>query len=141
MRPTTKTYVRYLMPGALVPEEGVREVPERNPYQVARDLPDDVFAFEFFDKLITTAEDGGETVTLASGERNRSGRFYIDAEKLTTSDIASAAAAEVLPGDRRRVLLSNMRSNGWDVMLRCRTGNFQPMQAGDSIITLRETAR
>lgn len=141
MSTITKTYVRYFMPGAFVSEEGTREVPERNPYQIARELPADVFAFEFFDKLVTTVKDGDEEVQLASGERNRSGRFYIDAEKLTASDIASAAAVEVLPGDRRRVLLSNMRSNGWDVMLRCRTGNFQPMQAGDSIITLRETAR
>jgi hypothetical protein len=130
----TKTYVRYFMPGAFVSEEGTREVPERNPYQIARDLPSGAFAFEFFDKLVTTAEESGQEVTLASSERNKSGRFYIDAERLTATDI------EALPGDHR-ILLDNMRGNHWPAVLRCRTGNFQPMQDGDSIITLRETAR
>lgn len=132
----TKTYVRYFMPGAFVPEEGTREVPERNPYEIARELPADVFAFEFFEKIAMniTLNESGDREQLASGERNRSGRFYIDAEKLTASDV------EALPGDHR-ILLSNMRGNGWDTILRCRTGNFQPPLAEDSIVTVREASR
>jgi hypothetical protein len=134
MSTATKTYVRYFTPGTIVSNEGVREVPERNPYQIARDLPSGAFAFEFFDKLVAVGEEGGQEVALTSGERNKSGRFYIDAEKLTATDV------EALPGDHS-ILLDNMRGNRWPAVLRCRTGNFQPMQAGDSIITLRETAR
>lgn len=74
--------------------------------------------------------DGDTEVPLASGERNKSGRFYIDAEKLNVADV------EALPGDHT-IMLDNMRCNRWPAVLRCRTGNFQPLQAEDSLVTTR----
>ena len=127
--PTVTTYVEYLFPGVLFPEESAHSVTERNPGRIAREAPEGVFAFRFYDVVTTTATTaGGEQVKLRSGAVNSTGRYYIDAEKLTAADV------EALPGDHR-ILLSNMRGNGWDVILRCRTGNFQPLESGDVTIS------
>ena len=126
--PVVTTYVEYLYPGSFFPEESAHPVTERNPGRVAQEAPGSVFAFRFYDVVTTKVMVGSEETGLASQPVNATGRFYIDAEKLTAADV------EALPGDHR-ILLSNMRSNGWDPILRCRTGNFQPLEDGDVIIS------
>ena len=127
MTTTTTTYVRYLLPGVFMPEEAVREVGDRDPQRAAREAPENAFAFTFYDVVITTAEIGGKTLTLRSDPLNATGRYYIDPEVLNAADV------EALPGDHR-ILLTNMRGNHWTTILRCRTGNFQPLEDGDTII-------
>jgi len=126
--PQVTTYAEYLYPGVFLPEEFSAEVPERDPQKVAREAPDGVFAFRFYDIATTTVTVGGEEIETRSERLNQSGRYYIDAEKLTAADV------EALPGDHS-ILLSNMRGNGWDPILRCRPGNFQPLQDGDEIVS------
>ena len=126
--PTVTTYVEYLYPGAFFPEESARAVPGRNPGQIAREAPAGVFAFTFYDEVTATVTTGGEEVRLRSRAIRKTGRYYIDAEKLTAADV------EALPGDHK-ILLANMRGNRWDVILRCRAGNFQPMEGGDVVIS------
>jgi hypothetical protein len=126
--PTITTYVEYLYPGSFYPETTARAVTTRNPERVAAEAPEGVFAFRYFDRASVTARIGGRDVKLRSGSLNQSGRYYIDAEELTMTDVAA------LPGDHS-VLLSNMRSNGWDPILRCRTGNFQPLETGDALVS------
>jgi hypothetical protein len=128
--PTVTTYVEYLYPGTFFSEESAHPVAERNPQRIAREAPPGVFAFRLYDIATTTVHVGGQQVVTRSGALNATGRFYIDAEKLTYADV------EALPGDHR-ILLANMRGNGWDPILRCRTGNFQPLEPGDEIVSSR----
>jgi len=126
--PVTTTYVRYLYPGIFFPEESIREVADRNPGRVAHEADPAVFAFEFFDRMRTAVLAGGEEIEMDSGAIGKSGLYYIDAEPMTAADVAA------LPGDHS-ILLSNMRGNDWDPVLRCRTGNFRPLEEGDTVIS------
>ena len=53
--------------------------------------------------------------------------FYFDV--VTTIVIVGGERIETSSG-RHNILLSNMRDNGWDPIVRCRTGNFQPFETG-----------
>lgn len=125
---TVTTYVEYLSPGSFVSEESAVPVTGRDPARIAREAPASVFAFRFYDIATTTVTVSGKQVETKSGAINATARYYIDAEKLTAADV------EALPGDHK-ILLSNMRGNGWDPILRCRTGNFQPLEDGDVVIS------
>jgi hypothetical protein len=127
MTGTTVTYVRYLTPGVFYPEDYARIATGRDAARIAREAPGDVFAFEFYDIVTTTVTVDGRDVELRSNPINKSGLYYIDAEKLTSAEVA------LLPGDHS-ILLANMRGNGWDPVLRCRTGNFRPLETGDQVI-------
>lgn len=121
------TYVEYLHPGSFLPERTAHPVAVRDAAQAATEAPRSAFAFRFFDMVCAVAEVDGEQVRLGGNEIRRSGTYYIDAEKLTADDVAA------LTGDHS-ILLSNMRSNEWPAVVRCRTGNFQPLLAGDEVI-------
>ena len=127
-RVTTTTYVTLFYPGAFFPEESVREVGTRDPEAIAREADPAVYAFSFHDKVTTTAIIDGQEIELGSRAINKSGRYYIDAERLTAADV------EALPGDHS-ILLANMRGNHWDTILCCRPGNFQPLEEGDVVIS------
>lgn len=118
---TTTTYVAYQHPGSFFSEESVKPVDARNPQQQANDAPDTAFAFFYFDIVTTVVNVEGERIETSSGRRNITKTYYIDAELLTSDQVAA------LPGDHS-ILLSNMRGNGWDPIVRCRTGNFQPFE-------------
>jgi hypothetical protein len=118
---TTTTYVAFQHPGALFSEESVVKVMTRNPERDAVKAEGSVFAFFYFDIVTTVVDVAGERIETASGRRNISKTYYIDAELLTSDQVAA------LPGDNR-ILLRNMRYNGWDSIVRCRTGNFQPFE-------------
>ncbi len=123
---TTVTYVRKLYPGAMVPEESVQRVQGRNPAEIVAAASKGVYAFQFIDRLEVAAETGGEALTLASKDRNASGWFYVDGVVFTRADVEQRGLG---------VLLDNMRSNGWDRVVRCRHGNYQPFNRGDSIVS------
>jgi hypothetical protein len=124
---TTTTYVTYLYPGTFFAEESKRAVDRRDPQRTARGADPSVFAFTFHDEVTTTAVVDGQEVTLSSKAINKSGRYYIDAQPFTAAQVAA------LPGDHE-IVLSNMRANGWDPILKCRTGNWQPLEPGDEIV-------
>lgn len=125
---TTTTYVTYLMPGIMLSEETRRPVLHRDPRQAAIDAPSGAFAFTFHDQVTATTVVDGQEIPLSSRALNQSKRFYIDAEKLTAADI------QAMEGDHR-ILLANMLGNHWAIMLRCRTGNYQPLEDGDQLVT------
>lgn len=126
--PVTTTYVEYLYPGAFFPEDARAEVTGRDWETIARSAGQSVFAFRFYDVMSAVATIGDLTVTLRSCEVNASGWYYIDAVRFTAADVAA------LPGDRS-ILLDNMRGNGWAEVVRCRTGNFRPLEDGDVLVT------
>lgn len=123
----TTTYVTYYYPDAFLDESSSKPVATRDPQAIAAESEPGVFAFTFHDQVTTTVMVDGYEVPTASKALNESGMYYIDAQQMTAADVVA------LPGDHR-ILLSNMEANGWDPILRCRTGNFKPMQPGDEII-------
>lgn len=127
--PVTTTYVEYLYRGLIVSEGSSVPVAERDAARCAREASPGTFAFRFYDKVTGFIED----TPVKSAPLRESGWYYIDAERLTAADVAA------LPGDYS-VLLDNMRSNQWPAVIRCRTGNFQPMHADDMVIS-SETGR
>jgi hypothetical protein len=127
------TYVTYLYPGTFFSEEDGREVAGRDPQRTARDAAPGVFAFSFHDIAVSTVTVDGREVELRSGPIRKSPMYFIDAERLGVADV------EELAGDNR-ILLSNMRCNGWGTVLRCRTGNFQPEGPSDIVISSRRRA-
>jgi hypothetical protein len=121
---TKTTYVAYLHPGSFLLEESVKPVDARNPQQQANDAPESAFAFFYFDIVSATVSVQGEPIGTSSDRLNISKTYYIDAKLLTSDEVAA------LPGDHN-ILLSNMRCNGWDPIVLCRTGNFQPFAEND----------
>ncbi len=126
--PLIITYVEYLHPGIFLPETSVHPVTRRDPEHAAREAPRTAYAFRFFDRAsVTVTIDGADSVL--TGEPVRySGHYYINATTLTAEDVAA------LPGDHA-ILLANMRGNDWLLVVRCRTGNFQPLLPGDCVIS------
>src|SRR5262249_36223663 len=125
---TTTTYVSYLMPGVFLSEEDVRKVSTRNPERDLEAAPTNSFAFFYYDVVTTIVDADGENVETTSGRRNISGRHYIDAKELDLD------AVKALPGNHD-ALIANMEGNGWDPVLLCRTGNYQPLQDDDVLLT------
>jgi hypothetical protein len=123
----TVHYVTYYFPGILFPEESSKPVAVRNAQAAARSAPEGAFAFTFHDTVVTSTMVDGRAVTLSSKPMNKTGRYYIDAQPFTAGEVAA------LPGDHE-ILLSNMRASRWDTMLRCRAGNWQPLEPGDDIV-------
>lgn len=123
------THVVYEHPGSFFAEESGRVVDHRDPQRAADSAPETAFAFTFHEIVTSTVVVDGEEVVTRSKPLNVSGRYYLGGELLTYAQV------EALDGDHR-ILLSNMRGNGWDPIIRCRFGNFQPFRDGDKIVTL-----
>jgi hypothetical protein len=122
------TYVKYLSPGSFVANEDVRGVTSRDPASAARNAPESAFGFTFHERVIIRTEVAGEVVTTRRAERNPSPVHYIDGEVMTAEQVAC------LP-ERHDILLSNMRGNHWDRVVRARGGWFQPFSEDDVIVS------
>ena len=124
-----------LYPGSFFPEEGRPvEVPDADPQTAIAAIPDPKwFAVEV--RTVTqkrwTDGEGGE-MWRTDSERGRY-RIYVG-EALTAEDV------ERLDGDHS-ILLSNMRGNDWERVVRTRRGNFQPVEPGDVVIAPAEANR
>jgi hypothetical protein len=122
------THVVYEHPGSLFPENSGGVVDSRDPARAAANASPTAFAFTFHDRYRTTAIIDGERIELRSASMHFSKRYVIGGELL------DEAAVEALPGDHK-ILLSNMRGNGWQQVIRHRTGNFQPFDSNhDEIV-------
>lgn len=113
-----KTFVVFLSPGSLFPNEQHVEVLNRG---VKVNVPNNCFGYYFYDRAETTLD--GET--LYGQPKNKSGRTYIG-EVVTIEQVEKE-----LP---QSILYSNMRSNKWDKVVRTRMGNYQPIESGDTVI-------
>lgn len=116
--------VEYSYPGTFVSATSSEVCGHNNADQI--ECPDGAFAFRFFDRVTQTATlEDGRTQDHVERE-NVGGWYYPGGEVLTVDDVES------LDGDHR-ILLSNMRCNGWDRVVRSRRGNFQPLEAADAV--------
>ncbi len=128
----TATRVEYHMPGAFFPEEGGLEVQTTDPLEILLRLPASAYVFRIYELTYLRATDElGNEVELPPKRSEVSGRYYIDAE------VYDLAAVKQLGAERHRILIANMEANHWEQVVRCRTGNWQPLEAGDQILVTR----
>ncbi len=115
-----KHFVEFSYPGIFVSEYSHEEIAERKPELV--NVPEDAFAYRFYDQVQTIVD--GELLT---GERkNYSGITYFG--KVYTLEEVKAQFPEYT------TLISNMKCNGWNRVVRTRKGNWQPFEDGDTVI-------
>jgi hypothetical protein len=115
----TQHYVKFLFPGSFWPEEQSKKISSRDE---KFDIPKECFAYEFYDR-----EEGELNGELVYGEiKNKSGRHYFG-EVLTAKEVE-----EKYPDSR--ILLTNMRVNNWETVVRTRRGNFQPLAENDVVL-------
>lgn len=119
--------VRFYLPGSLFPDETSRDIDIRTTAAALSVAPGNAFAFVFYD-LPDETPDLGPEFSVTPRPQNESGRYYIDAEPHTLAEVEAM-------GDDYRILASNMRGNRWVTIVRCRTGNWQPLEDGDRIVT------
>ena len=122
---TDKLYVEIYYPGIIVSETSRRPVKEKNPKAFAKKLDKNAFAFRYL--TVTEAKVSGEGKAVLK-EKYFPGKYLIG-KKMTVADIE-----KLKPAESYRILLSNMKINGWDTVVQCRPGNFQDIGKYDVVI-------
>lgn len=111
----------------LVDEISLVEVASRDIRDLKLEIPEDVYAIQFFDEneipFQIKSERGWETILVSGGRYNVSSRYYIGGEIVNISEIKDDST-----------LSYYMNQNEWEYMIKCRTGNFEPFGAEDFII-------
>lgn len=110
------TKLVFLFPGSLFAEEDSRDVKDRSR---PKNIPKGAFAYYFYDIDVAEVEIAGKPQRVVSPATNESGRFYIGGE------IYTLAQVKKLKGDYE-ALISNMETNDYPRVIKCRTGNWQP---------------
>lgn len=121
-----KTFVEFRFPGIMVTEKMVREVTERAPEKI--EVPEDAFAFTFFDRFQGMVKDEDQEIPVSSGPVNRSkGVYYIGGQTMTKEEILAQVPDPA-------TLISNLEDEGCDCAIKTRMGNFQPFEDDDILI-------
>lgn len=120
-----KHFVEFQYPGSFFPETEVKEVANRNEEEL--EIPKRAFGYFFYDQEIIETE----TDRLVGKRQNISPRTLIG--EIKTLDQIRALE----PKSTYSILVSNMECNGWNSVCLCRTGNYQPIQGGERVITLK----
>jgi hypothetical protein len=126
-----RTTVTPLYPGSFFPEEGNSvEIPFSDQLTALAAVKDDGhwFALEVSTKTqkLWTDGDGGELWRQVGDSLGY--RIYVG-EVLSVSDIENMEDTALYS-----ILLSNMRGNGWERVVRTRLGNFQPLEPDDVVV-------
>lgn len=123
-----KITATYYYPGSFFAEDMSKELLGATLADAMDARPDDRwFAVEIKRTPIKAfrADDGEERV-LSGGEPVKVGKWYVG-EEFTAEEV------EALDGDHK-ILVSNMRGNGWPTVCRTRCGNWQPVEEGDVVL-------
>lgn len=121
--------VVYLLPGSFVSEEYRVNVGYWDVEKARQDCRDNVFAFYFTTAIVPDPipdGSGGYFKVIPKIEKT-SGRYYPKGRVYELADI------EYFFG-KYDTLYLNMKSNGWDRVVKTRAGNFQPFRKNDQII-------
>lgn len=121
-----QTFCEILYPGSFLPETDEVIVKLRDPEKIA-DKYKRCFQFQFYDQMVKEVKVDGQVSIVRGPKRNESPKYFPGGVIMGVSDI------KTLPGDYK-ILISNMESNGWKKVVRCRTGNFQPFEKNCEII-------
>jgi hypothetical protein len=125
-----ETYVELIHPGSFFSETSCRRVESRAPIDVsAKDLR--AFGYRFFDvRVFSATREDGEMFETREARSNVS-RWTYAGEKLARADVELLERAD---GKRWEILLSNMRCNGIEHVVRTRFGQCIPLDPGDVVV-------
>lgn len=120
-------YVEYFFPGILMSEHTTRKLTAGGTRVAAalEQLPEGAFAFRLFELPIVPADT--DEYQVIPKRKNESKMFYPEGTLHSIAEVESW-------GEDYRILASNMRGNGWNTVVKCRTGNFQPFESGDVVL-------
>ena len=118
-------YAEYYLPGILMSESTTQKLEKRDSQEAARAAPEDAFGFRLFE--LPTVPRSTREYEIVPKRKRVSKMYYIDATLHSLAEVESW-------GDEYQVLASNMRVNKWDTVVKCRTGNFQPFESGDTVV-------
>lgn len=124
----TLYYAKFMMIGALTSEDLVVSVESPDPNHV--EFPDSAYAFSIHER--TDVVDEGEVYR---GVNKQIGPLYYHPE----SKVMTLKEIEERNDPRDRILLENMRCNGWDSMIFSRWGNWPQPYNSDRICILESS--
>jgi len=117
-----KQYIKFFYPGSFVSESSIQEVADRT---LPTELPEGSYGYQFFARSEVTHD--GEV--LRGQPKDYSGMTYYG-EVMTLDEVKA-----LTPSRDYRILVRNMECNGWDRVVRTVSGQFVPLNAGDSVVT------
>ncbi len=120
-------YVEMTMPGAMLSESSSEPLNGRTIEQIAQEAPRGVFALKTYKQAEGSLDIGGRSIPMSSKPFDESGLAYIDGQVYTLEEVKKLPDAGNVAG--------NMESNGWQKVVRARTGNWQPFLEGDSMVS------
>ena len=116
-----KHFVTCYFRGIIFSEASIKEIEVRDPQAIVKSLPSDAYGFRFF-SIVEKVDEG---VTLTSDAFDTSGMYFVNGTVYTKSEVEHM---------NRKILLDNMKSNGWNHVIETRLGNFQPFLSEDTNI-------
>ena len=123
MRESVVTFLDFWYPGIVVSNESSTVVGSRD--LAAVELPENAYAFRFADRTEVTTDDGE---VIVGKRRNLSPMYYPGGVIFDIDQVA------LLPDTK--ILQSNMLVNKWDKVIRTCSGNFQPFNDTDVVISV-----
>lgn len=118
----TKHFVVYSFPGSLFSETTSQEIDSWDPDKAKAKAPKGAFSFQFITK-------GRRDDELDSKIIDRSGNYYLGGTLYTLDDVEQGK----MPGSTD-ILLTNMRGNGWNTVIKTPRGNVQPFTNKDRLV-------
>lgn len=120
-----KTYVDFLYANPLLSKTSAKEVRTRDITKLK--VPENAFAFRFFDIISLVVEVDGQKVELKSQQINVSPRHYYGGKIYTVAELKLE-----FPGDL--ILICNIERSGCKKAIKCRTGNWRPFEETDLFV-------
>lgn len=120
---------KYFIPGLLFSEETTRILEARDPTEAAAKAPRSAFAFELYDVEEPDFDYDRERFDVVPKRQNVSGRYYLGGEVLTVAELKERFGDD----PAHRILIANIEGS-YPAAIRCRTGNWQPFEDGDTLL-------
>ena len=134
---TTEHWVEYHIPGAFFSESSRKKLTSYSVEEAMKHFPQYAFAFHLFDVETRTGTlEDGEKIEKKK-EVNESGRYYPGAELYNLEQLNrlnDSTKTKSKPRGEFETLVSNMKCNEWDLIVKTRCGNWQPFDKKDRVI-------
>lgn len=122
----TTFHAEYDLPGSFFAEHVSKEIPEMTVAAAKAAAPKSAFAFVLYERADPV--DLGPEYTVTPKRQNESGKHFLGGQIFTLAEIES------LNDPDNRILISNMRGNRWDRVIRTSMGNWQPFEETSCIV-------